>query len=89
MFSIVTSNATVIALHDRLYKKKNGHVITSSTLDEKWLKDLKEPKLDKVKFLYVARINPEKGIYEFLEMFRKINLDAEISIIGKTKNLKI
>ena len=33
MFSIVTSNATVIALHDRLYKKKNGHVITSSTLD--------------------------------------------------------
>ena len=89
MFSIVTSNATVIALHDRLYKKKNGHVITSSTLDEKWLQDLKEPKLDKVKFLYVARINPEKGIYEFLEMFRKINLDADISIIGKTKNFKL
>jgi len=53
------------------------------------LQDLKEPKLDKVKFLYVARINPEKGIYEFLEMFRKINLDADISIIGKTKNFKL
>ena len=25
--------------------------------------------LDKIKFLYVGRINPEKGIYEFLKMF--------------------
>ena len=89
MFSIVTSNATVIALHERLYKKKNGHVISSSTLDEKWLRNHQKPKLDKVRFLYVARINPEKGIYEFLQMFEKIKIDAEISIIGKTKNLKL
>ena len=86
MFTIVTSNSTVIALHDRLYKKKNGHVIASSTLDKNWLENFKEVKLDKVRFLNVARINPEKGIYEFLEMFKKIKIDAEISIIGKTKN---
>ena len=36
MYLIVTSNSTVIALHDRLYKKKNAHIISSSTLDEKW-----------------------------------------------------
>ncbi len=89
MYSIVTSNSTVIALHDRLYKKKKGHVISSSTLDERWLQNFKEVKLDKIRFLYVARVNPEKGIYEFLEMFRKIKLDAEISIIGKTKNLTL
>ena len=89
MYLIVTSNATVIALHDRLYKKKNGHVITSSALDEKWFQNFKEPKLDKVRFLNVARINPEKGIYEFLEMFKQLNINAEISIIGKTKNLKL
>ena len=86
MFKIVTSNSTVIALHDRLYKKKNGHVIASSTLDENWLKNFKEVKLDKVRFLNVSRVNPEKGIYEFLEMFKKIKIDAEISIIGKTKS---
>jgi|TARA_B110000211_G_scaffold15563_1_gene16238 glycosyltransferase involved in cell wall biosynthesis len=89
MYLIVTSNATVIALHDRLYKKKNGYVITSSALDEKWFQNFKEPKLDKVRFLNVARINPEKGIYEFLEMFKQLNINAEISIIGKTKNLKL
>ena len=86
MFKVVTSNSTVIALHDRLYKKKNGHVIASSTLDENWLKNFKEVKLDKVRFLNVSRVNPEKGIYEFLEMFKKIKIDAEISIIGRTKS---
>ena len=86
MYLIVTSNSTVIALHDRLYKKKNAHIISSSTLDEKWFENLKEPKLDKIRFLNVSRVNPEKGIYEFLEMFKKLNIDAEISIIGKTKS---
>ena len=74
MFKIVTSNSTVIALHDRLYKKKNGHVIASSTLDDNWLKNFKEVKLDKARFLNVSRVNPEKGIYEFLEMFKDVNL---------------
>ena len=89
MFSFVTSHSTVIALHDRLYKKKNGFVISSSTLDDKWMKNFKEAKLDKIRFLYVARVNPEKGIYEFLEMFKKIKEEAEVSIIGKTKNLNL
>ena len=86
MYLIVTSNATVIALHDRLYKKKNGYVISSSTLDENWFENLKKPKLDKVRFLNVSRVNPEKGIYEFLEIFRKLDFEAEISIIGKAKS---
>ena len=88
MYSIMTSNSTVIVLHDRLCRKKNCHVITSSTLDEKWLKNYKEVKLDKIRFLYVGRVNPEKGVYEFLKMFEKIKLDAEFSVIGNIKNLK-
>jgi glycosyltransferase involved in cell wall biosynthesis len=88
MYSIMTSNSTVIVLHDRLCVKKNCHVITSSTLDEKWLKNYKEVKLDKIRFLYVGRANPEKGIYEFLKMFGKIKLDAEFSVVGNIKNLK-
>ena len=89
MYKMVTSNSTVIALHERLIKKNKGHVINSSTLNDKWLKNIKDAKLDKIRFLYVARVNPEKGIYEFLEIFKKINVDAEISIVGKTKNLNL
>jgi glycosyltransferase involved in cell wall biosynthesis len=89
MYQIVTSNSTVIALHDRLYdNNKKFHVINSSSLDENWLMNFKEAKIDKIRFLYVARINPVKGINEFLEMFKDIELDAELSIIGKTNNLK-
>ena len=89
MYLIVTSNSIVIALHDRLHKKQNTFLINSSTLNEEWKKNFKEPKVDKVRFLYVARVNPEKGIYEFLEMFRNLKIDAEISIVGKTKNLRL
>ena len=89
MYSIVTSNSTVITLHERLYKKKNGHVITSSTLDEKWLQNLKGAKLDKIRFLNITRINPEKGIYEFIEILKKMEIDVEISIVGKIKSLNI
>ncbi len=89
MYFLVTSYSTVIALHDRLYKKGECHVISSSTLDDKWLKNFKDVSLEKIKFLYVARVNPEKGIYEFLEMFKNIKFEAEISIIGKTKNLTL
>ena len=89
MYLIVTSNSLVIALHDRLHKKHNTFLINSSTLNEEWQKNFKEPKIDKVRFLYVARINPEKGVYEFLEMFKNLKIDAEISIVGKTKNLRL
>ena len=87
MYSIVTSYSTVIALHERLCKKKNCHVITSSSLDERWLENHKEVKLDKIRFLYVGRANPEKGIYEFLKMFDQLKLDAEFSVVGNLKKI--
>ena len=89
MYSIMISNSTVIVLNNKLCKEKKCHLITSSTLDEKWLSNHKEVKLDKVRFLYVGRINPEKGIYEFLKIFEKIKLDAEFSVVGSTKNSKV
>ena len=89
MYKIVTSNSVVITLDDRLIKKNKGYVINSSSLDVNWLRNLKKANLDKIRFLYVARLNPEKGIYEFLEMFKKIKFNAEISIIGKAKNLNL
>ena len=85
MYSLVTSYSTVIALHERLYKK-GGYVIESSTLNKKWFQNFKKPDLDKIRLLNVARVNPEKGIFEFLEMFKKLKINAEISIIGKIKN---
>ncbi len=88
MFSIVISRSTVIAVHEKIAQKNKFHLIKSSFLDKKWFSNFKEPKIDKIRFLYVARINPVKGINEFLKMFNNIKFDIELSIIGKTNNLK-
>ena len=88
MFSIVTSKSTIITIHEKIHKKEKYHLINSSFLDERWFINFKKPKIDKTRFLYVARINPVKGINEFLKMFKKIEFDSELSIIGKTNNFR-
>ena len=42
-----------------------------------------------MKFLYVGRINPEKGILEFIKMLDDLKLNATLSIVSKEKNLNI
>jgi glycosyltransferase involved in cell wall biosynthesis len=88
MYTIITSNSKVIVCHERLYKKKS-HLVNISRLNDDWLKDQKSASLDKVRFFYVGRMNPEKGIFEFLKLFDKIKFDAEFSIIGNLENQKI
>ena len=89
MYSIMTSNSTVITLHERLYKGKNSHLVTSSSLDEDWLKDFKEVNLDKIRLLYVGRANPEKGIHKFLKMFENLKESAELSIVGNLNKIEV
>ena len=88
MYLIVTSGSEVIVCHERLVKKK-ANLISISRLDNTWFQDYKPAMLNKVKFLYVGRMSPEKGIYNFLEIFDKIKLSAELSIVGNSSNQKI
>ena len=69
--------------------KKKSYFAYPSKLDNLWLKNHNKPSLEKVKFLYVGRINPEKGILEFIKMFDDLKLNATLSIVSKEKNLNI
>ena len=89
MYKIVTANSDVIVCHDRLFKKNKSHLISISRLDDMWFENHKKVLLDKVRFLYVGRMSPEKGIYDFLKMFNKLNLNAELSIASDTKNKQL
>ena len=89
MYLIVTSNSKVIVCHKRLFNKKKSHLVYISRLDEEWIKNQKKASLDKVRFLYVGRMSPEKGIFDFLKMFNNIKFDAEFSIASDTEDRNI
>lgn len=84
MFRICVSLSEVIVCNRRISKK--GHLISISRLDEKWFEEQKEANLKKIKFLYVGRMSPEKGIFDFINMFNKLDFEAELSIAGYPKN---
>ena len=85
MYLICLSISEVIVCNKRLSNKK-AHVISISRLDSSWFENHKKAALEKIKFLYVGRMSREKGIFDFLNLFNKINLDAELSIAGYLKD---
>ena len=89
MFKIVTSYSKVIVCHERLFDKKKSHLVYISRLDDSWLRNHKNPLLDKINFLYVGRVSPEKGIFDFLKMFNQIKFDVHFSIVGNSENQNI
>tara|TARA_X000001036_G_scaffold439126_1_gene489047 strand:- start:4634 stop:5647 length:1014 start_codon:yes stop_codon:yes gene_type:complete len=85
MYLICMSKSEIIVCNERLSKKK-AHLISISRLDESWFKNQREASSDKIKFLYVGRMSPEKGIFDFIKLFQKLNVDSSLSIVGDHKN---
>ncbi len=82
MYKIVTSYSKVIVCHERLFDKNKSYLVNISRLDDEWIKNHKDALLDRIRFLYVGRMSLEKGIFDFIKMFNKIELKAEFSIVG-------
>ena len=88
MFVLVTSNSNLIVCRKELARGKKYNLALPSQLDDEWTQNQKKVILDKVKLLYVGRIRVEKGIFSFLKMFEKIDLDVEFSIVSDIINIK-
>ena len=88
MYTLVTFKSNIVTCQKRLVKNKNCDLVFPSELDINWLKNTTKPLLDKPRLLYVGRIKVEKGIFSLLKMFDEMNVDAELSIVGNTKDLK-
>lgn len=88
MYTLVTFKSNVITCQKRLVKKKIYNLVFPSEIDINWLKNTTKSLLDKPRLLYAGRIKVEKGIFSLLKMFDEINVDAELSIVGNTKDLK-
>ena len=88
MYTLVTFKSNVITCQKRLVKKKNYNLVFPSEIDINWLKNTTKSLLDKPRLLYAGRMKVEKGIFSLLKMFDEMNVDAELSIVGNTKDLK-
>ena len=89
MYTLVTFKSNIIICQKRLVKNKNYDLVFPSELDINWLKNTTKPLLDKARLLYVGRIKVEKGVFSLFKIFDKMSIDAELSIVGNTKNLKL
>ena len=88
MYKTLTSKSEVIVCHERLHPKEKSHLVYISRLDDEWLSNFKNPILDKVRFLYVGRMSPEKGIFKFIKMFKEIDFPSTLSIVGNSEKNK-
>ena len=88
MYTLVTFKSNIITCQKRLVKKKNYNLVFPSEIDINWLKNTTKSLLDKPRLLYAGRMKVEKGIFSLLKMFDEMNVDAELSIVGNTKDLK-
>jgi glycosyltransferase involved in cell wall biosynthesis len=61
--------------------------VRPSELDEMWIKNKKKINLNtkKIRLLYVGRIRIEKGIFNLLNIFAKLENEIELTIVGDKK----
>ena len=89
MFTLVLNKSHIIVCQERLAKGKKHELVNPSEIDENWFEDYKKASLDKIKLLYVGRISVEKGIFSLLEIFKKMNSNSQLTIVGKGKSLSL
>jgi len=89
MFKIVTYYSRIISCHDSLAKGKKQIFLNPSELDENWIVELKDPKLDVPELLYVGRLKVEKGIHSLIEMVKNIEAKIKFTIVGLGDDLSL
>lgn len=86
MFFFFIKKSKIISCYKGLYKGKAHQMLQPSELDKKWLtrRKISSPK-KKIKLLYVGRIRVEKGIFNFLNLFNKLNNNFLLTVVGDKK----
>jgi len=89
MYEYILRRAIIIACEKNLSLNKSFHLVFPSEITEEWLLRKKEINIQSFKFLYVGRLNIEKGIYYLIDLFN--NLESNkffLNIVGQG-NIKV
>ena len=84
--NVMVKFSNLIVVNDLISKKKIFHLVNPSQIDQQWFQNIKIPKRDKIKLLYVGRIKVEKGVYSLIDIFKKIKYsekDLSLTLIGQ------
>jgi glycosyltransferase involved in cell wall biosynthesis len=87
MFIVMLQKSKIISCQKKLSRGRRSYLVKPSELDEIWF-NRKKKKINlqkKIRLLYVGRIRIEKGIFNLLNIFLKLENEAELTIVGDTK----
>ena len=86
MFFFFIKKSKIISCYKGLYNGKIHQMLKPSELDKKWFSQRKiiSPRKN-IKLLYVGRMRVEKGIFNFLNLFNKLNNNFLLTIVGDKK----
>jgi len=88
MFFVMLQKTKIISCQKELTKGKFSYLVHPSELDKVWFNNKKNKinsKVEKVRLLYVGRIRVEKGIFNLLNIFAKLENEIELTIVGDRK----
>jgi len=90
MYYFFLKKTKIISCEKTLVKKKDFFLVKPSELDKPWFQ-YRKPNIigKKIKILYVGRIRIEKGIFNFLDLFSKLDKRFKLTIIGDKKDVRL
>lgn len=88
MLNYLKKKLKIISVSKKIYPTRKQLIIKPSELDKDWFLNRKKINIDKPKILYLGRIKVEKGVYSLLNLFDRVKIDFQLSIVGGNKNVK-
>jgi glycosyltransferase involved in cell wall biosynthesis len=88
MFNVMLNKCKIISCQKKLSRGKKYYLVKPSELNEIWFNKKKKKinlKDKKIRLLYVGRIKIEKGIFNLLNIFSKLEKETKLTIVGDKK----
>tara|TARA_B100000686_G_C16681701_1_gene912318 strand:- start:52 stop:1071 length:1020 start_codon:yes stop_codon:yes gene_type:complete len=89
MYLIVTLKSNIIICQKRLFTKRESQLVFPSELNRLWSNNISKPNLDRPRLLYVGRIKIEKGVFSLLNIYKNMDQNIKLSILGKDEKSEI
>ena len=83
MHRLMSANSIVIVSSSDLARNSKSYsILAPSELDSSWFIKRKKTNLNYINLLYLGRLRKEKGIYNLIDLLKKIKINYKLNVIG-------